>query len=86
MLYLVAHYMDPQDLNILSQLADNLLNTGNSAEALKCTETVLKEVGRWGGGEVGESRRSQLNDIIIGSEIPESIDHQGRGSVQHVHV
>ncbi len=45
MLYLVAHYMDPQDLNILSQLADNLLNTGNSAEALKCTETVLKEVG-----------------------------------------
>lgn len=37
--------MDPQDLNILSQLADNLLNTGNSAEALKCTETVLKEVG-----------------------------------------
>ena len=43
--YLAAHYMDPQDLNILSQLADNLLNTGNSAEALKCTETVLKEVG-----------------------------------------
>ena len=36
--------MDPQDLNILSQLADNLLNTGNNAEALKCTETVLKEV------------------------------------------
>ena len=45
MFYLPAHYMDPQDLNILSQLADNLLNTGNSAEALKCTETVLKEVG-----------------------------------------
>ena len=40
--------MDPHDLNILSQLADNLLNTGNNAEALKCTETVLKEVGNVG--------------------------------------
>ena len=44
MFYSAAHYMDPHDLNILSQLADNLLKTGNNAEALKCTETVLKEV------------------------------------------
>ena len=80
----VAHYMDPQDLKILSQLADNLLNTGNSAEALKCTETVLKEVGKVGDHIVTVS--PSKNDIIIGSQIPEGIDHQGRGSVQHVHV
>lgn len=80
MFYLAAHYMDPQDLNILSQLADNLLNTGNNAEALKCTETVLKEVAH-------QIRMSvPTNDLIKGSEIPEGVDHQGRSSVQHVHV
>ena len=36
--------MDPEDLNILSQLAHNLLSVGNYTEALKCSETVLKEV------------------------------------------
>ena len=80
MFYLAAHYMDPHDLNILSQLADNLLKTGNNAEALKCTETVLKEVAH-------QIRMSvPTNDLIKGSEIPEGVDHQGRSSVQHVHV
>ena len=82
MFYLAAHYMDPQDLNILSQLADNLLNTGNNAEALKCTETVLKEVG-W---EMSQITLVFNPNFMIsrGSEIPEGFDHQGGGSVQHV--
>ena len=39
-----AHYMDPNDLIILSDLASCLLLNGNASEAFKCAESVLKKV------------------------------------------
>ena len=36
--------MDPDDKNILSNLARNFLEIGDSKEAFRCAESVLKKV------------------------------------------
>ena len=40
----LAHFMDPDDKNILSNLARNFLEIGDSKEAFRCAESVLKKV------------------------------------------
>ena len=37
----LAHFLDPDDVSILSRLARNFLNVGNCQEALRCAESVL---------------------------------------------
>ena len=39
-----AHFMDPDDKNILIDLARSFLGIGDSKEALRCAESVLKKV------------------------------------------
>ena len=39
-----AHYMDPNDMNILASLAQSMLDCGNNLEAQKCAEIVLRRV------------------------------------------
>ena len=39
-----AHYMDPNDMNILASLAQSMLDCGNNLEAQKCAEFVLRRV------------------------------------------
>ena len=36
--------MDPNDMIILANLAQNMMDCGNNVEALKCAQTVLKQV------------------------------------------
>ena len=42
-----AHFMDPDNKNILSDLARSFLGIGDSKEALRCAESVLKKVSYW---------------------------------------
>ena len=37
--------MDPDDQTILGNLARNFLSIGDSKEALRCAESVIKKVG-----------------------------------------
>ena len=39
-----AHFMDPDDKNILIDLARNFLEIGDNKEAYRCAESVLKKV------------------------------------------
>ena len=42
--FIQAHFMDPDDKNILIDLARSFLGIGDSKEALRCAESVLKKV------------------------------------------